>query len=86
MIFMPSETEGQPQREIKLWDSAGFVSAEYAYLYPPGIPLLVPGEEIPGEALRLLRQARDAGLEIQGLRDEAGERIRVIETAEFFQK
>lgn len=84
MIFTPSETEGQPQREVKLWDSAGFVSAEYAYLYPPGIPLLVPGEEIPEDALGFLRRAKEAGLEIQGLRDKAGERIRVIETTALF--
>ena len=26
-------------------ESAGFISMEYAYLYPPGIPLIVPGNE-----------------------------------------
>ena len=54
------------------WEkSAGYISLEYAYLYPPGIPLIVPGEEITEEAAECLslygqRGCRVEGLKIQG--------------------
>ena len=38
---------------------AGFISMEYAYLYPPGIPLLVPGERVNSKIVEYLRFARD---------------------------
>lgn len=49
------------------WDECeGLVSAEYAYIYPPGIPLIVPGEEISGEAVSLLREYETMGFSIEG--------------------
>ncbi len=51
-----------------LWEQAlGKVSAEFAYLYPPGNPLIVPGERITEEAVRTLRQYQDAGFSVHGL-------------------
>lgn len=53
------------------WDEAvGQISAEYAYLYPPGIPLIVPGEQISEEAIRLLLEYRSIGFEIEGLKQQ----------------
>jgi arginine/lysine/ornithine decarboxylase len=48
-------------------ESEGRISAEYAYLYPPGSPLIVPGEQISQEAARLLGEYRKAGFSIEGL-------------------
>lgn len=50
------------------WEScAGYISMEYAYLYPPGIPLVVPGERISEEIMMLIREYHDMGFEINGL-------------------
>jgi lysine decarboxylase len=47
------------------WDQAtGRICAEVIAPYPPGIPVLAPGERITGEALEALRLARDAGARI----------------------
>jgi len=51
-------------------DSIGQVAAEYAYLYPPGIPLVVPGEKIPQEAVDVLQWYQDMGFTIEGLKKE----------------
>lgn len=64
--------------QVLLADSAGRISADYVYLYPPGIPLLVPGERISEELLLRLRQEQDAGLELRGMADDSGRLIRVI--------
>ncbi len=59
----------EQRRKSVRWDEAvGQISAEYAYLYPPGIPLIVPGEQISEEAIRLLLEYRSIGFEIEGLK------------------
>lgn len=77
-VLRIQEAEESPSEDVLLAGSAGRVSAEYVYLYPPGIPLLVPGERISEELLQRLREERDAGLVLRGLADPAGERIRVV--------
>lgn len=62
----------------RLWESAGCICAEFVYLYPPGIPLLVPGEQITQELLEEFSYYRKCGFELQGLADYAGEQIKVV--------
>lgn len=50
------------------WDECeGMVSAEYAYVYPPGIPMIVPGERISREAVQKLFEYDTMGFDIEGL-------------------
>lgn len=51
-------------------ESIGRVSAEYAYVYPPGIPLIVPGEEISEEAVVVLAKYRALGFSVEGIKKE----------------
>ena len=51
-------------------DSVGKVSAEYAYVYPPGIPIIVPGERITKEAAELLIEYEKLDFSIEGTRKE----------------
>ena len=53
-------------------DSAGYISLEYAYLYPPGSPLIVPGERITQEAVEILCWYREHDFSIEGLQSEDG--------------
>lgn len=43
------EALSAPVEECPLARAAGRISAQYLWAYPPGVPLLVPGEEITGE-------------------------------------
>ena len=56
----------------------GRISAEFAYLYPPGIPLLVPGEQISGHFVKNVRRYLEQGFEVQGLSDQTSETICVV--------
>lgn len=61
----------------KSWkECVGYVSSEYAYVYPPGIPLIVPGEIISGEVCGLLEMYKTLGFSIEGLKKE--EEIEVL--------
>ena len=51
-------------------DSAGHISLEYAYLYPPGSPLIVPGECITQEAVEILCWYQEHDFSIEGLQSE----------------
>lgn len=61
-------------------------SAEFAYLYPPGIPIIVPGEQITGQFVRNVRRYMEQGLEVQGLSDTSAETICVAARNEIGQE
>lgn len=63
---------------IALHDSAGRISAEAIMVYPPGIPIFIPGEIITNENISYIYKNLEAGLPVQGLEDETLQNIRVI--------
>ncbi|MDF2486427.1 MAG: speA 1 [Herbinix sp.] len=63
---------------IKRKDSCGRVSSEFISLFPPGAPLLVPGEVINKEFLSLISNVIKEGLTISGLKGSQKEEIEVI--------
>lgn len=56
--------------EKELSEAKGNVSASYVYLYPPGIPVLVPGEIIKQEAIEYIYACKAQGLEVKGLNSD----------------
>ena len=56
-----------PRELVKLQDAAGRISSEFVSLYPPGIPLIVPGEEISGEWVTYIQNCLEEGLDVHGL-------------------
>lgn len=57
------------EEKVPLSKAQGRISKEFVYLYPPGIPILAPGEEITGEIIGKMKEYRDMGLPVQGLED-----------------
>lgn len=68
VVYRISDAEERPAHTISLSLSAGAVAGEYLSLYPPGTPLIVPGERIPEALPPLLLQYLQAGFSIEGLR------------------
>ncbi|MCM1123061.1 MAG: aminotransferase class I/II-fold pyridoxal phosphate-dependent enzyme [Eubacterium sp.] len=63
----PAQAFHSEQEEISLDGSIGRVVADFINLYPPGIPLLVPGEVMNGETLAHIRESVRMGLTVQGV-------------------
>lgn len=61
------EALDSPKELCLLTTAIGFVSAEYIYLYPPGIPMIVPGEIFTKEIISEIERNISAGLEIKGV-------------------
>ena len=55
---------------------AGRLAGAYVYLYPPGIPLLVPGEEITEQAIGRIEKWLAAGFPVHGLAE--GKRLLTV--------
>ncbi len=67
------------KRQVLLVESEGLISGEYAYLYPPGIPLLTPGERIDRNFIEKALQWKEQGIYLQGLQDYTQEFIWVLD-------
>lgn len=68
-------TTGEP---VEWKDAAGRVSAEFVYIYPPGIPLIAPGEILEEDLINKIIDYKNKGLSVQGLRDESLKTVRVV--------
>lgn len=53
--------------EVLLIDSDRRTAADFVMLYPPGIPVLVPGEEIDKTLIRMIREYLEQGFDLQGI-------------------
>ena len=90
VIMPPIPTQKLSPREamhchtllLPLWESIGKISAEFLMVYPPGIPLLCPGELISEELVLYIETQREAGLWIQGTEDPEVNHIRVVQILE----
>jgi arginine/lysine/ornithine decarboxylase len=51
VILTPREATFKPKRKIPLNESVGCISGELITSYPPGIPIICPGEEITDEII-----------------------------------
>ena len=58
--------------------AVGRISAESITPYPPGIPIVTPGERIRSEVIDYLQTGIEAGMYLSGLSDETFETIRVV--------
>lgn len=56
-----------PTEQIALAESEGRYIGEFINLYPPGVPLLVPGERMTGELIGMISEVEEQGLEVQGV-------------------
>jgi arginine/lysine/ornithine decarboxylase len=78
-VMTIEEAWNAPGKVLPLQESGQEISAEFVYLYPPGIPFLVPGERIPEDLPKQLQHFQEIGLHLQGLADKAGRMIRIVD-------
>lgn len=62
-----SEFTGK-EKSVNYADAEGKIATEFAYVYPPGIPLIVPGERISQKTVSVLQKYADSGFDIEGTR------------------
>lgn len=73
-----ADAADQEGNQVPLSESQGLISAEFVYLYPPGIPIVAPGELLTPELIHTILEYKRMGLPVQGMEDERAEKIRVL--------
>jgi arginine decarboxylase len=77
-VLSPRDAFFAPSVALPLTDCAGHVSAEMVTPYPPGIPILGPGEAISEEIVAYLEEAAATGLKVHGPEDRQLRSLRVV--------
>ena len=79
VILTPQEAFYADKKSIPMNESSGCICAEFVMCYPPGIPILAPGEKITTEILDYIDYAKEKGCFLTGTEDVNIENINVVE-------
>ena len=78
VVYSPQKAFYAEKRSIPLKESEGFVCSEFVMCYPPGIPILAPGERITKEILDYIMYAKEKGCSMTGPEDPDIEYINIL--------
>ena len=74
----PQEAFYAPKKSLPLRETEGMVCSEFVMCYPPGIPILAPGERITAEILDYIEYAKAKGCSMTGPEDPDILRLNVL--------
>jgi lysine decarboxylase len=77
-VCTPREAHFAPTERVPLGTAVGRVSAEAITPYPPGVPAVMPGEQLDRETIRTLTRAVAAGIHIHGAADPQLTTVQVV--------
>lgn len=69
VVASPQEAFYAEKESLPIRETRGRVCSEFVMCYPPGIPILAPGEEITDTILDYIRYAREKGCSLTGTED-----------------
>lgn len=79
VVMTPQQAFYSAQRPVAIADSTGYICGEFVMSYPPGIPILAPGERITGEIIDYITYSKVKGCLLTGTEDMSVENIRIVE-------
>ncbi len=78
LVMSPKESFYGKKMSVPIMEASGRISGELVMCYPPGIPILTPGEKITEEIIEYIRYAETMGCSLMGTRDPACKMIDVM--------
>ncbi len=78
VVLAPQEAFYAKKELVPIRKSAGSLCAEFVMCYPPGIPILAPGEEITEEIIDYIEYAKGKGCFLIGAEDLDANRINIL--------
>ena len=67
-----------PKDDAAFAEAEGHIAAEQLMFYPPGIPILCPGDIIDRESLQYIKAMQELGLKVVGPRDASLQKLQVV--------
>lgn len=74
----PREAFFAPKGSVPFGEAEGRIAAEQVMFYPPGIPILCPGDIIDAASLHYIRAMQSLGLKVVGPRDASLTELQVV--------
>ena len=65
VLASPQEAFYADKIKVPIREAAGHISGEFVMAYPPGIPILAPGEEITDEIIDYIQYSVEKGCSMQ---------------------
>ena len=78
VLVSPQDAFYAEKESLPISETGGRICSEFVMCYPPGIPILAPGEEITEEILRYIAYAKEKGCSMTGPEDPGIERLNVL--------
>lgn len=78
VIMPPQNAFYGYKKSIPITESSGYICGEFVMCYPPGIPILAPGEKITGDIINYILYAKEKGCMMTGTQDINIENINVV--------
>lgn len=78
VVMAPQEAFYATKHSLPIGKTEGHVCAEFVMCYPPGIPILAPGEQITQEIIEYIQYAKKVGCFLTGTEDLKVEYINVL--------
>ena len=78
VVMSPQQAFYAEKESLPLEDTLGRVSSEFVMCYPPGIPVLAPGEVITDKVIEYIAYAKEKGCSMTGPQDETISRLNVL--------
>lgn len=79
VVASPQEAFYAAKKSVPIGDTEGMVCSEFVMCYPPGIPILAPGERITKEILAYIQYAKEKGCSMTGPEDPQIQFLNVLE-------
>ena len=77
-VMLPRDAFFGPVEQVPVEQAVGRIAAEMVSPYPPGVPVLAPGERINSEVLDYLTTGTSAGMLIPDAADASMKTLRVV--------
>lgn len=78
VVCGPQDAFYAEKESLPIAETCGRICSEFIMCYPPGIPILAPGEQITEEILTYIRYAKKKGCQITGPEDMSIQRLNVM--------
>lgn len=78
LIVSPRDAFFSSKKSIELKDAEGEISGESIMAYPPGIPIVTPGERISKDMINYIKMLKEQNTSLQGTEDPEVEYIKVL--------
>lgn len=79
VAFTPQSAFYHDKKSVPIRESIGHIAGEFVMCYPPGIPILAPGERVTKDIIDYILYAKEKGSVLTGPKDMTIEHLNIID-------